>query len=169
MVTQPRPEKLFLDDFGLSNQKKIDYSIRRNPALYSTVKHDIGEEFKHYSVKCDVVRLVRSMYGGCDKFYVFTELKQLYNPFVSELDASKTLYKQYTLDVCVVFFSNPGKPFVLDIEVDGKNHYKPVQMEKDRLRDALLKSRYNLHTERVDAHDPVFKHFIAYLHSKTGC
>ena len=164
------PEKMFLDDFGLSNQKKIDYMIRRNPNLYSTVKRDAGEAFDHYDVKCNVVDHIWKTFVGCEKLYVFTELEQLYNPFVSELDASKSHFKHYKLDVCViVFFAKPRPPFIMDIEIDGKNHYKPLQMEKDELRDALLKSRYNLTTERVDVSDPVFDYFTACLHSKTGC
>lgn len=172
------PQKRFLDDFGLANRRTIDYKIRMNPRYYGDVKHDTGEKFDHYNVKCNAVEYVRKTYaagnangGGCGDLYIFTELQQLYNPFVSELNASRNLFRKYKLDVCVVVFDRiPKDTFILDIEIDGNNHYKPLQMEKDKLRDMLLKSRYDLHVERVDVSDPAagFKHITACLCSKTG-
>lgn len=159
------PQEQFLDDFGLDNRRNIDKIIKKDPSYFSTVKRGDGEGEAHYLLKSTIIHFIKKKFG-CEKLYVFNELEQLYNPFVSEYSKSIEQFKRYTLDICVVYFNHHRKFTILDIEVDGENHYKPKQMEKDKVRDLLLKSRYNIHTERVDVSDPVFKHFSDYLCSK---
>jgi hypothetical protein len=158
----------FLEDFDLHNKRAIDRIVKKNPWFYSHVKMSNGEQAAHYRIKCEMLELLNEKFGNHKDFFVANELEQKYNPFISELDKSTEYYKYYTLDICVIFFSDPRNPLILDIEIDGENHYRKKQMEKDRVRDALLKERYGVHTERIDVSDPVFHHAINYLCSRIG-
>ncbi len=162
------PSEQFLDDFGLDNRQNIDKVLKKDPNLFSKIKIGDGEGLDHYELKANVVEYLLKRFGCVKYLYVFNELEQLYNPFVSEYSKSTEQFKKFTLDVCVIWFNHPRKFTILDIEIDNENHYKPKQMQKDKVRDILLESRYGVHTERVDVSDPVFKHFTDYLCSKIG-
>lgn len=160
-------QEQFLDDFGLDNRRGIDRLLKKDPAYFSTVKRMDGEGNDHYKLKCDVIDYIKLNFKHRN-LYVFNELEQLYNPFVSEYNKSIERFKQYQLDICVIYFNHNRKFHILDIEIDGENHYKQKQMIKDGVRDVLLNDRYEVHTERIDVNDPVFKHFIDYLCNNTG-
>jgi hypothetical protein len=162
------PSEQFLDDFGLDNRHNIDKLIKKNPNYFSVVKRGDGEGEAHYLLKSTVIHYIKKKFGCVKYLYVFNELQQLYNPFVSEYDKSKEQFKKFTLDICVIYFNHHRKFTILDIEIDGKDHYKNKQMQKDKVRDILLESRYSVHTERIDVSDPVFKHITDYLCSKIG-
>ena len=167
MTTQPYPEQLFLADFDLHNLRAIRRLEKKHPSLYG-LKMDDNEGIDHWNRKIETYSFLEQRYSNNPKFFITTELQQEYNPFISELDASKEYYKYYRLDICVIFFNNPRQPVILDVEIDNKNHYKKRQMDKDLVRDELLKMRYNVHTERIDVDDPSLKHVIAFLHSRIG-
>ena len=161
------PEQLFLEDFDLHNLQTIKRTIKKNRAAYG-IKMDDGEGPDHYDLKEDIYWMLDRKYRNDTKFFITTELKQVYNPFVSELDKSTEYYKFFKLDICVIYFDKPRKPMILDVEIDGENHYKKKQMDKDKVRDGLLKMRYNVDTERIDVSDPDFQHVTAYLHNRIG-
>ena len=158
-------EERFLDDFGLDNRRHINRLLKKD--YFSTVKRMDGEGDDHYELKCNVIDYIKLNFKHKD-LYVFNELEQLYNPFICEYNRSIERFKQFTLDICVIYFSHNRKFNILDIEIDGENHYKQKQMIKDEVRDVLMKDRYHVHTERIDVSDPVYKHFIAYLCNNTG-
>lgn len=162
------PSEQFLDDFGLDNRQNIDRIIKKDPNYFSYIKRGDGEGEDHYNLKCNVIAFIKNKFGCVKYLYIFNELKQLYNPFVSEYSKSIEQFKLFQLDICVIYFNHNRKFSILDIEIDGENHYKPKQMEKDKVRDLLLESRYGVHTERVDVSDPNFKHFTNYLYNKIG-
>jgi hypothetical protein len=161
-------QEQFLDDFGLNNRRSVDRLLKKDPNYFSTVERMDGEGNDHYNLKHEVIDHIKKWFGSYKNLYVFNELEQLYNPFISEYNKSIERFKQYQLDICVIYFNHNRKFRILDIEIDGKNHYKPNQMIKDGVRDVLLKDRYDVHTERIDVGDPVFKHFMYYLCNNIG-
>lgn len=161
------PEQLFLEDFDLHSLQTINRIKKRKPFTYC-LKSDDNEGPDHWNLKSSVYLSIQDKYKDNPKFFITTELKQVYNPFISELDKSTEYYKFFKLDICVVYFDKPRKPMVLDVEIDGENHYKKKQMDKDKIRDGLLKMRYNVDTIRVDVSDPNLTHITTYLHNRIG-
>jgi hypothetical protein len=160
--------KEFLYDFDLLNRKHIDHIIRTNPWYFSHIKMSDGEMDEHYGAKYHMIFLLKQKFGNRNDFYIFNELTQRRNPFITKLDDSNEYYKFYTLDICVIFFIKPRNPLIVDIEIDGENHYRKKQMQKDRVRDALLKDRYDVDTKRIDVSDPSYSKVINDLCSRIG-
>jgi hypothetical protein len=158
--------KAFLHDFELWNRQNIESIIKKDPWFYSHIKMSDGEMGAHYGVKFDMITLLNQKFGNRNDFYIFNELEQKHNPFVSELDKSTEYHKYYTLDICVIFFIKPRNPLIVDIEIDGENHYRKKQMQKDRVRDALLKERYDVDTQRIDVSDPSYSRVLNELCSR---
>lgn len=160
-------EQCFLADFDLHSLQTIKRTQKRRLLAYG-LKPDDDEGPDHWNMKYDAYWYAKNKYGNNPKFFITTELQQVYSPFVIKLDEKKQHYKHYKLDICVIYFDSPRHPMILDIEIDNGNHFRGKQMEKDRLRDRLLNERYGVHTERVDMSDPNFDHFTAYLHNRIG-
>ena len=142
---------MFLYDFGLNNQRSIELDVKRGKRVYDTVHMDKGEGKTHFKVKTDFFNMIKEKYSHQKIFFITTELQQLYNPFYSELYDQDIKYK---LDICVVFFHKTRNPVVLDVEIDGKEHYTERGRWKAEVRDDWMKERYNVDTFRVDQFDP---------------
>lgn len=162
----PTKETDFLADFDLHSLQTIKRTLKKNPMAYC-LKPDGGESLDHWNLKYNVYYKIKNKYGDIPKFFITTEQKQEYNPFVITLDDKKEHYKFYRLDICVIYFDSPRHPMIMDIEIDSPYHFMSrKQINKDKLRDRLLSERYNVHVERVDLTDPDFNHFLTYLHNR---
>lgn len=82
-----------------------------------------------------------------------TELQHVRNHFKSFRDPNAEIF--FRMDICAI---RPSDSQVLDIEIDGKEHFTAIGKMQDMTRDNWLNERYGIVVHRIDYNDEIDWH-----------
>lgn len=115
--------------------------------MFSYARHDenVEEGDEHFSKK---EQIFNWLFDNTE-FYVMTELQQVRTPFKSFRTGEEIKFR---MDICAI---RPSDSQVLNIEIDGKEHFTEIGKMQDRTRDNWLHQQYGIKVFRVNKYEDI--------------